>query len=97
MNTGRFFVYWLGTKAKLNIPDVDLVKELLCTKFGHYEKLPLNRITRQLMGGGMGSLDGEEWAKHRRIINPVFYIEQLKVSSFSLATYYITMNVFNYS
>ncbi|XP_057859905.2 cytochrome P450 CYP72A616-like [Cryptomeria japonica] len=75
---GRFFVYWFGTKAKVNIPDVELLKEILSTKFGHYEKPPQNRITRQLLGGGLGSLDGEEWAKHRRIINPAFYIEQLK-------------------
>uniref|UniRef100_A0A0D6QSD7 Cytochrome P450 n=1 Tax=Araucaria cunninghamii TaxID=56994 RepID=A0A0D6QSD7_ARACU len=75
---GRIFLYWFGTKPRLNIHDVDLIKEILSTKFGHFEKPPPTPVTKQLAGNGLASLEGHQWAKHRRIINPAFHVENLK-------------------
>eukprot|EP01018_Ginkgo_biloba_P026356 Gb_22915 [translate_table: standard] len=77
-NYGLFYLYWFGPKPRLNIPDPELIREILSTKFGHYEKPPPDPLTKQLGGDGLATLEGEKWAKHRRIINPAFHVEQLK-------------------
>lgn len=32
-----------------------------------------------MLHNGVGSHEGEKWARHRRIINPAFHLEKLKV------------------
>jgi cytochrome P450 len=36
----------------------------------------------KLLIGGVAILDGEKWVKHRRIMNPAFHAEKLKVFFF---------------
>ncbi|GLJ13568.1 hypothetical protein SUGI_0215470 [Cryptomeria japonica] len=71
---GRDYVYWFGTKPRLFLPHPELVKEVLSNKFGHYEKIKF----AQSGAHGLAGLEGEEWAKHRRILNPAFHMEVLK-------------------
>eukprot|EP01018_Ginkgo_biloba_P017169 Gb_14875 [translate_table: standard] len=75
---GRVFLYWFGPRPRLLIPYPELIQELLSNKFGHYEKTPLTRETRQLLGHGIVSSEGEKWAGQRRLINPAFHAESLK-------------------
>eukprot|EP01018_Ginkgo_biloba_P026176 Gb_35500 [translate_table: standard] len=59
--------------------DPELIGEILTTNFGNYEKPPPNPLRKQLGGlDGLATLEGEKWAKHRKIVNPAFYMEQLK-------------------
>jgi cytochrome P450 len=60
------------------IGDPELVREVLSTKFGDFKKSKLAGLSR-LLFGGVGILDGEEWTKRRRIMNPAFHAEKLKV------------------
>lgn len=71
---GQVYVYWFGTKPRLFLPQPELVKEVLSNKFGHYEKLKFVGAGAQ----GLAGLEGERWAKRRRILNPAFHMEALK-------------------
>ncbi|KAF6139224.1 hypothetical protein GIB67_040371 [Kingdonia uniflora] len=57
--------------------DPKVMKEMLSDKFSNFEKPPVNplffALTRSLT-----SLEGEKWAKHKRIINPAFHLDKLK-------------------
>ncbi|KAL5572380.1 hypothetical protein UlMin_021977 [Ulmus minor] len=69
---------WFGTTPRLIIKDLELIKEILSNKLGHFSKPPLNPLIRVLNRAGLTILDGEDWARHRRIINPAFHHERLK-------------------
>lgn len=68
---------WFGPTPRVMIPDPELVKEILSNKFGHYGKPKSSRIGK-LLAQGVVSLEGEKWAKHRRILNPAFHHEKIK-------------------
>uniref|UniRef100_A0ACD5VHH1 Uncharacterized protein n=1 Tax=Avena sativa TaxID=4498 RepID=A0ACD5VHH1_AVESA len=74
---GKVSFTWFGPCPRIAIGDPELVREVLSSKFGHFEKTKLVRLSRLLVGG-LAVLDGEKWAKHRRIMNPAFHAEKLK-------------------
>lgn len=74
---GKISITWFGPVPRVTITKPELVREVLSNKFGHFEKLKLGRLQRMLHNG-VGSHEGEKWAKHRRIINPAFHLEKLK-------------------
>lgn len=77
-NAGKVSFTWFGPYPRITISDPELVRQVLANKFGHFDKTKLARLARVLIGG-LAVLDGEEWAKHRRIMNPAFHAEKLKV------------------
>lgn len=61
--------------------DPELIKDVF-TNIGEFRKPRINPLSR-LLSLGVVSYEGEKWAKHRKIINPAFRIEKLKVFSFT--------------
>lgn len=74
---GKDSFFWLGPKPTVLIMNHDLIKEVTL-KYVTYEKPHSNPLTR-LLAQGIVSLEGDKWAKHRKIINPAFHQEKLKV------------------
>ncbi|KAM0932725.1 putative secologanin synthase [Dioscorea sansibarensis] len=58
--------------------DPELVKEILVKKFGQFMKSTPTPLAEFLLRG-LGSPDGEKRAKYRKIINPAFHLENLKL------------------
>ncbi|XP_016651733.1 PREDICTED: cytochrome P450 72A15-like [Prunus mume] len=74
---GKISMYWVGTTPRLIVMDTEMMKEILSNRQGHFNKPPLNPLIL-ILTKGLASLEGEKWAKHRRIINPAFHLERLK-------------------
>ncbi|KAE9457958.1 hypothetical protein C3L33_10129, partial [Rhododendron williamsianum] len=67
---------WLGPTPRLNIIDPKLVKEILSNT-----EVFQKPATIKLLLTGIVTYEGEKWAKHRKLVNPAFQIEKLKVIS----------------
>lgn len=83
-------IFWFGTTPRLIICDPELIKEVLANRLGHFEKPLVNPLLR-LLARGVTDLQGEKWAERRKVINPAFQLEKLKVI-FSLALILCNLN-----
>lgn len=75
---GNVCITWFGPILRVIIAQPELVKDILSNKSGHFEKFTNKRLGK-LIAPGLANYDGEKWAKHRRILNPAFHLEKLKV------------------
>lgn len=69
----------------VNISDPELIKQVL-TRMPEFPKTPKNPLAK-LLAPGLPKYEGEKWAKHRKIVNPAFHMQKLKlmVSAFCLS------------
>ncbi|KAL6842327.1 hypothetical protein ACP4OV_027754 [Aristida adscensionis] len=75
---GKASMYWFGPIPKVAIVDPNVAKDVLSNKFGHFEKLRFPALSR-LFSRGLANHEGGKWVKHRRILNPAFHMEKLKL------------------
>ncbi|KAF5203229.1 Cytochrome p450 [Thalictrum thalictroides] len=75
---GKMFVSWIGPIPRVNIMEPEMIRDILSNKFGHFAKVRVNPLVGML-AKGVVSYQGEKWVKHRRIINPAFHQEKLKL------------------
>uniref|UniRef100_A0A0D3EQY1 non-specific serine/threonine protein kinase n=1 Tax=Oryza barthii TaxID=65489 RepID=A0A0D3EQY1_9ORYZ len=71
-------ITWFGPTPEVNITDPELAKVVLSNKFGHLERVRFKEVSK-LLSQGLSYHEGEKWVKHRRIINPAFQLEKLKL------------------
>lgn len=57
-----------------------LIKEVMI-KYEEFQKPNVNPLAKMIVKG-LVALEGQRWAKHRKIVNPAFHLEKLKVFSF---------------
>ncbi|AET02541.2 cytochrome P450 family 72 protein [Medicago truncatula] len=74
---GKNSFLWEGTIPRVIITDPDQIKDVF-NKIDDFPKPKLRSIAKYL---NVGILDheGKKWAKHRKIANPAFHLEKLKV------------------
>ena len=95
--TGRTFFSWRGTIPSITITDPEQIKEVF-NKVYDFPKPHTFPLTNLIISG-LFSYDGDKWAKHRRIINPAFHLEKIKVwlyffkSGVTFYVLYLTQNV----
>ncbi|KAJ6979703.1 hypothetical protein NC653_027750 [Populus alba x Populus x berolinensis] len=73
---GKNSFMWVGPKPRVNIMNPDQIRDVFM-KINEYQK-PFHPLMKPL-ACGLASHEGEKWAKHRKIINPAFHQEKLKV------------------
>ncbi|CAK9881301.1 unnamed protein product [Sphagnum jensenii] len=76
---GKRYLWWFGWEPRITLTEPDLIKEVLTNKNGFYSKSKIqNRFVIEVLGKGLVTTTGEEWALHRQIVNPAFHQEKLK-------------------
>ncbi|XP_034678558.1 cytochrome P450 CYP72A219-like [Vitis riparia] len=82
---GKNSFTWLGPKPVVNIMEPELIRDVLL-KHNVFPKPPPHPLSK-LLATGVVALEGEQWTKRRKIINPAFHLEKLKhmVSAFQLS------------
>lgn len=78
-NAGKDFFLWQGPIPILHLSKPELVKEVF-TRIDEFHKPKVNIMLAKLLPG-LVRYEGEKWAKHRKLINPAFHVEKLKVVS----------------
>ncbi|CAL9067794.1 unnamed protein product [Musa banksii] len=82
---GDVFLFWFGAKPSLFISDPEMVKQVLANKFGFYPKSDVPSAILALLGKGLVLVEGSEWARHRRVVNPAFTMDKLKLLTRTMA------------
>ncbi|RAL53879.1 hypothetical protein DM860_004350 [Cuscuta australis] len=75
---GRNCYVWMGPRPMVLITDPGLIKEVLNKPY-LFQKPRTNPLVGKLVQG-LASYEKDQWEKHRRLINPAFHTEKLKIS-----------------
>ena len=75
---GKVCFTWAGPRPLLHITDPTMIKEIL-NNYEDFQKLRAGNLLTRLLARGLVAVEGDKWVKHRKIINPAFHVEKLKV------------------
>lgn len=70
----------MGPKPLVNIMNPEQIKEIF-SNICDFRK-PIANPYIKLLGNGLSWHEGEKWTAYRKIINPAFHHEKLKVTLF---------------
>ncbi|KAI9083489.1 hypothetical protein K1719_034431 [Acacia pycnantha] len=76
-NYGKNLFMWFGPYPAVTLANPEDIKEVF-NNISVFEKVKFNPLGKFLITG-VFDYNGEKWVKHRRIINPAFHLEKLKL------------------
>ncbi|URE41386.1 cytochrome P450 [Musa troglodytarum] len=82
---GETFLFWIGPQPLLCISEQEMIKQVLASKHGSYARTDPSPAAMALVGKGLTNIDGSEWARHRRVVNPAFAMDKLKLFTRTMA------------
>ncbi|KAK1438001.1 hypothetical protein QVD17_03802 [Tagetes erecta] len=74
---GKNCFTWMGPRPILHVTDPTMLKEILANYEDFQKQRGGNPLT-SLLAKGLVDVEGDQWVKHRKIINPAFHVEKLK-------------------
>lgn len=75
---GKTFLYWLGPIPAICSSDIELVKQMLEDRTDLFPKDYLNPSLEIIFGKGVVFANGDDWKRHRKVVNPIFHLDNLK-------------------
>ncbi|KAM7472526.1 hypothetical protein LguiA_010709 [Lonicera macranthoides] len=69
---------WMGRIPRIHIMDPELIRQVLTHSSKFVKNFDVHNPLAKFLLTGVGSLEGEKWSKHRRIISPAFTLDKLK-------------------
>ncbi|KAL5081382.1 hypothetical protein RYX36_009803 [Vicia faba] len=73
---GKNSFIWFGTKPRVTLTEPEQIKDVL-NKISEFPKTSYKIF--KLLASGLAGYQGEKWSKHRKLINPAFHLEKLKI------------------
>nr|XP_043632600.1 cytochrome P450 CYP72A219-like isoform X1 [Erigeron canadensis] len=74
---GKNCFTWLGTIPVVHISEPTMIREVL-VNYTKFQKPRAGNPLVKLLVKGLLDTEGDQWVKHRKIINPAFHVEKLK-------------------
>ncbi|XP_039163115.1 cytochrome P450 CYP749A22-like [Eucalyptus grandis] len=72
------YLSWYGLLPRLIVTEPELIKEVLNNKDKAFPKPETEGFVKKLLGDGLGTTEGEKWAKQRKLANYAFHGDSLK-------------------
>lgn len=82
----------MGPRPVVHIAEPAMVKEVLGNNYQFQKPRGGNPLIKTL-AAGLADAETDRWSKHRKIINPAFHVEKLKVLFRFLMSPHYPMNV----
>ncbi|PWZ24401.1 Phosphatidylinositol 4-phosphate 5-kinase 1 [Zea mays] len=80
----------MGPRPRVCLFDYESVRQVLFNKFGHFFKDDAHPTILAMLDKGLVLVEGTDWVRHRRVVNPAFAMDKLKMlMTFSNATKYL--------
>ncbi|EER94798.1 hypothetical protein BDA96_01G383500 [Sorghum bicolor] len=83
---GGPFLYWFGPQPRICLLDYESVRQVLFNKSGHFFKIDAHPTILALLGKGLVLVEGTDWVRHRRVVNPAFAMDKLKTMTTTMVS-----------
>ncbi|KAK6141245.1 hypothetical protein DH2020_025000 [Rehmannia glutinosa] len=74
---GSNSIIWFGPRPAVLCMDPEIIREVMSKSYV-FQRPPSTPLTK-LLAQGLSTYETDKWAKHRRLINPAFHLQKLKL------------------
>ncbi|XP_039144560.1 cytokinin hydroxylase-like [Dioscorea cayenensis subsp. rotundata] len=77
---GKRFMFWYGSEPRLCLTEIDMIKELLSSKYVHIsgKSWLQQQGSKHFIGQGLLMANGDNWFRQRHVVAPAFMADKLK-------------------